>query len=171
MRLRLTCGAVDEDERRWVGGAAERVRDPGEGLGAEGEGQLGAGLGEAEQLQVLERAVADEGLVEAAVPGEHVGGSEVDAVLESEQQVQVPQPRVGVHRHGGEGEPRQGGGQVGRGGGLPHAALARGDHHHPRSGARQLRRGSAAVAGGGRRGAAGGGFRREEEARRERHCS
>jgi hypothetical protein len=42
--------SIDEDECGRVGCSAKRVDDPGEGLGSEGERQLGAGLGEAEEL-------------------------------------------------------------------------------------------------------------------------
>lgn len=98
----MTCGAVNEDECRRVSGAAERVGDPGEGLGSEGERQLGSGLGEAEELEVLERTVADERLIEAAVPGEHVGGREVHSVLEPQQEVEVAQAGVSVDSDHGE---------------------------------------------------------------------
>jgi hypothetical protein len=49
-----------------VGCSVKHVGDPGEGLGSKGERQLGTGL--AEELQALEHAVLDEGLVEVAVP-------------------------------------------------------------------------------------------------------
>lgn len=56
--------AIDEDE---VGGAAgtrlERVDEPSEGLAAEAEGELGAGLRDAEELEVGPALVANEGLV------------------------------------------------------------------------------------------------------------
>lgn len=135
-----TCGAVDEDEGGRVRRAPKRVGDPGEGLGSEREGQLGAWLGEAEEVEVLERAVSDERLVEPAVPGEYVGGGEVDAVLEAKQEVEVAEAGVGVDGDGGESEARERGGEVGGSGGLADAAFPGGDDHHARGRARELRR-------------------------------
>ena len=168
-----TCGAVDEDEGGWVGEASERVGDPGECLGSKRQGQLGARLGEAEEVEVVERAVSDERLVEAAVPGEDVGGGEVDAVLEAEQEVEVAEAGVGVDGDGGEGEAREGGGEVGGGGGLADAALAGRDDDDPRGGARELRgRAPPVVArGDGRRGGGAGRDRRGEGQERHRAAS
>jgi hypothetical protein len=80
---------------------------------------------------------------EAAVPGEDVGGSEVDVILEAHQDVEVA--KAGVYGDDGEREAHKGGSVVGGGGGLADAALARGHRHHPRRGTRQLRGGAAAM--------------------------
>nr|CAB3466695.1 unnamed protein product [Digitaria exilis] len=132
--------------------------------------QLGAWLGKAEEVEVVERAVSDERLVESAVPGEDVGSGEVDPVLEAKEEVEVAEAGVGVDGDGGEGEAREGGGEVGGGGGLADSALAGCDDDDPRGGARELG-GRAAPVVDGSRGDGGAARAREgrEARRRGRH--
>lgn len=83
---------------------AERVDNPRKSLGAEAEWELRAGLGDAKELERGTAAVANEGLVEAAVAVEDLDGGVVDAVLEAKEEVEVSEAGVGVDGDDGEAE-------------------------------------------------------------------
>lgn len=100
------------------------VDDPNQGLSAEANGELGAGLGNAEEFEVGPALVADEGLVEAAIAVEDLHDSVVDAVLEAEEEVEVAEADIGIDGDDGEAETGEGEADVGSGGGLADAAFA-----------------------------------------------
>jgi hypothetical protein len=84
---------------------------------------------EAEEVEVVERMVADERLVEWEVSREDGGGGEVDTVLEAEQEIEVEE--ASVDDDGWEAVAREGGGEAGGCGGLSDAGLAGVTQLHP----------------------------------------
>lgn len=103
------------------------VDEPNQGLSAEANGELGAGLGNAEEFEVGPALVADEGLVETAIAVEDLHHGVVDAVLEAEEEVEVAEADVGIDGDNGEAETGEGETDVGGGGGLANAAFSRGN--------------------------------------------
>jgi hypothetical protein len=91
-------------------------------------GSMERGL-EVEEVEVVERVVADERLVEWEVSREDGGDGEVDTVLEAEQKIEVEE--AGVDYDGWEAMAREGCGEAGGCGGLSDAGLAGGTQLHP----------------------------------------
>jgi len=77
-----------------------------------------------QQGQIGLQLVFHQGLIEAAVAGEHLLGGVHDPVLEPQQQIEVAQAEVGVEHGGAHALPGQGDAQVGGERGFSHAPLA-----------------------------------------------
>mmetsp|Transcript_3353 Transcript_3353/g.13620 ORF Transcript_3353/g.13620 Transcript_3353/m.13620 type:complete len:353 (+) Transcript_3353:1688-2746(+) len=116
-------GAVDEDVLEVH--VLEDVYEQGHRI--LGDVVLLAILGNWEERERSPPLVADERLLHAALPLQHLHRRVHDSVLQAEQEVEVAEADVGVDEADLVAEPSDGHAEVGGGGGLADAALAAGD--------------------------------------------